>query len=43
MPPVLAQSQTYSLTENTWWNCVLWCISFVAFCGFYEGTGVLED
>ena len=46
MPSVLDidfQSQTYSLTENNSLNCVLVCISFVSFFGFYKGAGVLED
>jgi len=46
MPSVLAidvQSQTYSLTENSWLNCVLVCIAFVSFCRFSKGAGVLED
>jgi len=46
MPSVLAidiQSQIYSLTENNRLNCVLVCISFVSFCRFYKGAGVLED
>ena len=46
MPSVFAidfQSQTCSLTENIWLNCVLGCIPLVSFCRFYERAEVLED